>query len=418
MTDKDTEKEKREKKREKTMEFSFEKSAFDRAVTPALGCVSGKNTLASIEGILLTAEKDAPACRLCSYDLEKGYQSSFEANVTEGGSYIINAQKLSSIVRALPDGEIHISIDEKNLVKIYNGKSVFELVALSGSAFPSMPVLSGERKFTIRRGTLRSVIDQVSYAIAQNDSRPSLNGAFFRITGDKMLAVSCDGNRMALREQTCELSDVDAGNDVAEDGTVTRNETGILNCEFIVPGKTLAELNKLMGGDEEEPIRIQLSRKHAVFEIGDGEVLFSRIIDSDYIDFERFIPKSNKTFVTIDRERFLHGMEMASLFSEDRTPGQPRTGVTCIFDDGGLTIASAAASGRFVDEIPAEVNGPKIELCFNCRFLLDALRSCTAPRLLLSMSTPMMSMLIEAPESDRSDSERFLMLVLPMKPLK
>jgi len=406
------------------MKISFQKTDFDRAVSPSLGCVSGKNTIASIEGILLSAEKGEDECRICAYDLEKGYRSAFKARIIEGGSYIINAQKLSAIIRSLPEGEIHLDIDDKNLVNIYSGKSVFELVALDGSTFPAMPQLSGDRMFTIRRGDLKAMVNQTIFAIAVNDSRIALNGAYFKIAGDKILAVSCDGNRMALRERICELADVVAGHDVADDGTVTVNESGILNADFIIPGKTLTELLKLIGGDDDEPMKIQLARKHVIFDVtGSGEdaktaVFFSRLIDSEYIEYDRFIPKANKTFVTVDREKFLSGLEMAALFSEDRSMGQARTGVSCVFEDSVLKISSAASSGRFVDEIPTEMEGDPIELGFNCRFLIDALRSCDTEKVKLSMSSPIMSMVIEAPDSETSEDSRFLMLVVPMKPLK
>jgi len=412
------------------MKISFNKTDFDRAISPALGCVSGKNTMASLEGILLSAKSGDSECGLCAYDLEKGFRTAFDAKVSEGGSFIINAQKLSAIIRALPDGLINLEIDEKNLVNIYSGKSVFELVALDGSAFPAMPQLSGDRKFTIRRGDLRAMVNQTIFAIAVNDSRPSLNGAYFKIEGSRILAVSCDGNRLALRERTCELSDVVAGNDVADDGTVTVNESGVLNADFIIPGKTLSELLKLIGGDDDEPMKIQLARKHVIFEVssekedengnvsGKTAVFFSRLIDSEYIEYERFIPKANKTFVKVDREKFLSGLEMAALFSEDRSMGQARTGVSCVFEDDTLRISSAASSGRFVDEIQTEMDGDPIELGFNCRFLIDALRSCDTEKVKLSMSSPIMSIIIEAPEEEETPDSRFLMLVVPMKPIK
>ncbi len=406
------------------MKLNFNKNDFDRALTPALGCVSGKNTMASLEGILLTADEGKKECRLCAYDLEKGYTASFEAQIMRGGSYIINAQKLSAIVRAMPDGMITLEIDEKKLVHIYSGKSVFELVALDGSTFPAMPQLMGDRKFTISRGDLREMVNQTIFAIAQNDSRPALNGAYFCIKGEKILAVSCDGNRMALRERTCKLENVVAGNNVADDGTVTVNDSGILDTSFIIPGKTLNELLRLIGGNDDEPMKIQLAQRHVIFELAteeDGEsgaVFFSRLIDSEYIDYDRFIPKANKTFVEIDREKFLHGLEMAALFSEDKSMGQARTGVSCVFADGSLKISSAASSGRFVDEIPTQMEGDDIELGFNCRFLIDALKSCSTEAVRLSMSSPIMSMVIEPPKAEVSEDSRFLMLVVPMKPMK
>lgn len=401
------------------MKLTFDKNIFDAAVTPALGCVASRNTLASIEGILMIAETGGNSCEISSYDLEKGYRASFEATIEEGGSYVINAQKLSQIVRSMSgDRPITLEVDQKNLVRISSGKTVFEMVALSGSSFPSMPELSGDRAFTIARGAWKSLIDAVAYAISSSDARPSLMGAYFRISGNSILAVSCDGNRLAKRDVRTELTDVIAGNDVADDGTVTVNTSGIMNASFIIPGKTLGELVRLTGGGDDEPMRILLTSKHVVFDVGGGAKLFSRLIDSDYIDYERFIPKEGRIFVTVDRQRMLSALEMAALFSEDRTMGQPRSGVLCSFGDDMLRIRSAASSGRFDDEIAVEMQGDPIEMSFNCRFLLDALRSCECERLRLTMINPMMSMVIENADEKPEDDVHFLMLVLPMKPMR
>ena len=109
---------------------------------------------------------------------------------------------------------------------------------------------------------------------------------------------------------------------------------------------------------------------------------------------------------------------MAALFSEDRSMGQGRTGVSLVFEAGVLRISSAASSGRVVDEIPLVMEGDDIELGFNCRFLIDALRACDTNAVRLSMSSPIMSIVIEAPEAEQSPDRRFLMLVVPMKPIK
>ena len=186
------------------MKVIFEKTILLDAILPALGSVSGKNTIPAIEGISLNCTEDG-CCVITAYDLEKGYRTEISCNVDTKGHYIINAQKLAQIVRAMPSGFITICVDANNIAKISSGKSEFEIYAMNGEDFPSLPALTGERGFEISRGVLRNLINKTQFAVAQNDMRPELNGSFFKIEGNKMTVVSCDGSKMAIKEQITDI---------------------------------------------------------------------------------------------------------------------------------------------------------------------------------------------------------------------
>ncbi len=377
------------------MKVIFQKSELIKALAPAMGSVSTKNTITAIEGIMINTDKEK--CILYSYDLEKGVRIEVPAVISEEGSYIINANKLNQIIRLMPEGNITIEVDSKNIAKIYSGKAEFELHALPGSDFPNLPELSGDMGFSIKFEELKKMITKTSFAIAQNDHRPALNGAFFIIKDDRIKVVTCDGNRLAIRENTVEIE-----NKFGEDK---------LDISFIIPGKTLNELIRI-APDEEEKITLLLTRKHIVFVMGDF-IFFSRLIDNEYIDYQRFIPKSNKTFVTIDPEQFITCLERASLVTEDRTMGQTKSPVKCSYEGDLLKISSVSVSGRVYDEIQIEKEGEDLTIGYNCRYLLDALRGCDTDKIKISMSGPLMSTVLEP--VDDSASERFLLLVLPVK---
>ena len=181
--------------------------------------------------------------------------------------------------------------------------------------------------------------------------------------------------------------------------------------EFIIPGKTLIELMKLLN-DTDDTVSIRLTRKYVIF-ILNNVIFFSRLIENEYIDYKRFLPKSAKTYVTIDCESFLVALERASLVTEDKTMGQAKPTLRCNFEDDMLKLSSVSVSGKLYDEIFTQKSGDDIMIGFNCRYLLEALRSCDSEKLKLSLTSPLMGMTIEPAEPMEDGS--FTFLVLPVK---
>lgn len=377
------------------MKVSFEKNILSDAIAPLMGAVSNKNTIAAVEGILITTNGD-DACTLISFDLEKGFRIKISAKVEEPGSYIINGGRLSQIVKTMPEGELKITVDNKLMVKISSGRSEFELSAMEGSDFPTMPEFKSNIKFTVSQGIFRSMITKTAFAVAQNETRAVLNGAFFSFSGNSIKVVACDGNRLAVREQKCEI------NSVTEEAP---------EAKFILPGKTLNELLRLFK-DDNETVTVTLTRRNAVFEM-DGLLFFSRIIDGDYLDYNKFIPSSSKIHAAVETEKFIRSLERAFLVSEDRTLGQTKSYVKCTFNENILKISSVSANGRVYDEIPVNGVESDIEIGFNCRYLLEALRACGTERVLCEMNTPLSCMVIKP--SDSYADDKFLYLVLPIR---
>ena len=184
------------------MKIKVEKSEFTNAIGSIIGAVSSKNNIPAVEGILLTTSGD-DGVTLTTFDLEKGFRTRIAAKVIEPGSYIINGQRLNQIVRVMPDGELMLSVDNKMTVRISGGKSEFEISAMEGSDFPTLPEFKSDLRFTIKQGILYSMITRTSFAVAQNENRTNLTGAYFVFNEDELKIVACDGNRLAVREQKC-----------------------------------------------------------------------------------------------------------------------------------------------------------------------------------------------------------------------
>ena len=310
---------------DKAMKIVVSKTALLEKLIPAMGTVSNKNTITSIEGVLIETMPEG-RIRISTYDMNKGVRAMFDAiSVEEEGKYIINAQRFFQTVRVLPEDEITIEINDRLNCTITSGKASFSMFAMNGSDFPNLPELTTDRGFEIPSLLLRRVIGKVSHSIAEQDNRAFLCGAFFNIRPDEMEVVSCDSYTLSKCNIKCEIAAL--GN--SEDN----------HYSFILPGHALNELNKILPDDEESSVKVYLSRKHAIIRLPDI-VFFTRTIDVEYMDYNRVLPKDNSIFVTINRERLLDGLERANLIAEEKIQGSGKSYVKIsVRDQSNISVS-------------------------------------------------------------------------------
>ena len=379
------------------MKIRFQKSRFLDKLTPAMGTVSNKNTIASIEGVLIETVENRDI-KLSTYDMKKGMVSLLEADsVEEGGSFIINAARLLQILRVMPGEDITLEVDEKFNAVIKSGKSEFSLFALRGSDFPNIPLLNSEKGFEIASDVLKEMIGKVLHSVAEQDSRPVLCGAYFRLHDGIFDIVSCDSFTLSVCAKKCEIKDI---------GAIESEEF-----DFIVPGHALNELMRILP-DGEEKINVYITRKHAIFRM-DEMTFFTRLIDEDYIDYSRIIPKEQTIFVTVDREKMLEGLERANLVAEEKGQGNSRSYVKIILDGEILTLTSTSVSGKVYDELECSHTGDNIEIGFNCRYLINSIRAAEGEKILITMKSARQSITIEPLE--KKEEENFFYMVLPVR---
>jgi len=272
-----------------------------------------------------------------------------------------------------------------------------------------MPELKGDKSFKISRRILKNMITATLFAVAVNNARPSLNGALFEIKNGGFNIVAVDGNRLALRRSF--------------DGVVSDDE---IDLSFIVPGRSLSELLKLIG-DEEEAAEIELTRKHVIISF-DNIVYFSRLIESEFLDYRRSIKNDPRTSVIIDTKSFTESVERASILTDDKQ----KTLVKLKFKKeeiniennenfGMLQISSNTALGKTFDECDIEIHGEDLEIGFNHRYLLDALKAAREEKIMLKLESPTKSLVILPYNGENTDmgidmeAAKFLYLVLPVR---
>ncbi|MGM9652327.1 MAG: DNA polymerase III subunit beta [Eubacteriales bacterium] len=359
------------------MNVTFDRDTLIAAVTPAAGIASIKNTASAIEGVLLECPGEEPGtCRITAYDMEKGMRTSIPCDIGEEGGIVVKAQNLLQIVRALPEGKISIRVDERCRATISQGKSSFEIIVTPGENFPQLPLLAGDRNYTMPQHLLRDVVTRTIYAVAANDQRAIFNGAYFRIENDRLLVIGCDSNRVAISHVCL------PGEDNPE-------------ASVIVPGRLLGEVLRMMK-DTEDDVTVTLARKHIIFRLGEY-VYFTRLIEGEYIDYKRMLPKTHETEVFVAAEALRESLERATLVTEDKLGGNTRAHVKLEFVGNVLKISSVSAGGSIYDELPVAKTGADLVIGFNCRYLVEALRNApdSAVQLRLRMNSPMMGVTIE-----------------------
>lgn len=381
------------------MKITFDRQHVLNATAPLMCATSGKSTLSATEGILIEA-KHPDVCTMTTYDLEKGVRVSVEAKVVEEGTFIINAQKFVQTLRVMSEGEVTLTVNAQLSATMESGRFSHKMSALKGADFPDLPRLESERGFTLTEGTLRTMLGKTMHAMATDDQRrPILNGCFFDVKGDRLMLVSCDSFRLA---KCTTKAEIDNNNKDGSD----------LNFRFIVPIKTVNELVRLIGyGDEK--VRIHMMRKHIIFYVGDI-IFFSRLLEGDYIDFDRIIIRQHKIHVTVERDAFLSALERAALITEEKISGRMQSHVKLELEGDVLKVLAASAAGSTYDELEVEHDGGDILIAFNNKYLIDAVRACDANKLQISLSSPLTSINIEPGEGKEEDTEDLFML-LPVK---
>ena len=363
------------------MNIICDKTLLSAAIDGVSKAVTLRSTIPVLEGILLKAE--GFQLTLTGYDLEMGIVTTIEANVKEPGEIVLNAKLLSSMVSRMPSGQITIQSADNGKTTIQSGVAQFEIQS-SATDFPELPNTGAEETLTIQTGVLRDIIDRTLYAVSQDERKPAHTGELFEILPDKMTVVALDGYRLAI---------------------VERPIKAVKDIRIIVPSKTMNEVSHLLANDDEELVHICANRRYVVFMTA-GYTIMSRLIEGEFLNYHNVIPDGSRTRVTLDTKEFIETIERASLIITERLKNPLRISFTA----GKVVVRCQTNLGRVVDEFNAQCEGDDVEIGFNNRYLLDALRNAHTEQVRLEISGPLSP--VKVLPAEGSD---FLYLVLPVR---
>lgn len=365
------------------MKFSCSTKELSEACSNVMRAVSTKVTIPTIEGILMECGSDTLS--LTGYDFEFGINTTLQANVTEPGAIVINAKVLSDIIRKLPDGKVSFEINGTS-VSIVNGAAQYNITGIDADDYPELPSVSGGYPLFLNQRMLQSMVNQTLFAVADNESaKPVHTGLKFELTLNQLRLIGVDGYRLAIRTETVKYNGE--------------------NISFIVPKKTIRELIKLMDGDEEKDISVSVGKRHIVFEI-DNYSIISRLLDGDFLDYNAAVPKTCATTVLINTDDAITCIERALPVIEN----DKKNPIRCLFDNDEMRVSTVSGLGRVVDYTHANISGERVEIGFNSKFLLDALRAADTDQVKIELNSAVSPAKV-LPVND----DGFLFLVLPMR---
>ena len=365
------------------MKFTCEKYLIQAACAVASRATASKSTIPALEGLLLEADT---SLTVSGYDLRKGIYTHIEADVAEKGSIVVGARFLGEMLRRLPDGIVSISADENLNVTVKCGRSEFNFIGISPADFPEMPAVDGVNNITVPQNILRSMINQTIFAVATSDARPIYTGTLFEIREDVLTLVSVDGYRLAKRSEKIEKGHME-------------------DCSFVVPGSALGDIERICS-DEEGEVSIAVGTKHILFTIGDT-VVVSRRLEGEFLNYRKSIPDAFRFTVEVEKAEFMSAIDRVALIISEKNSSPVRL----TFSENGIDCLCMTPLGKAEDVCSCEGSGDGLEIGFNDRYLMDALKAAAADRLTLCLNSASSPCIVRAADG----SDKFTYMILPVR---
>ena len=343
--------------------------------------VPTRTTMAILECILIDAS--ANEIKLTANDMELGIETKIEGEIAERGVIALDAKIFSEIVRKLPDSDVTIETDASFKTTITCEKAKFNIVGKSGDDFSYIPYIERNEPIVMSQFTLKEVIRQTIFSIADNDNNKLMTGELFEIEENDLKVVSLDGHRISIRN-------IELKNNYSHK-------------KVVVPGKTLQEVSKILPGSAEDEVSIFLTDNHIVFEFENTTVV-SRLIEGEYFKIEQMLSSDYETKVKINKRELLDCIDRATLLVKegDKKP------IIMNITDGTMELKINSFIGSMNEDIDIAKEGKDILIGFNPKFFIDALRVIDEEEVTLYMVNP------KAPCFIKDDEGTFIYLILPV----
>ncbi len=343
--------------------------------------VPTRTTMAILECILIDAS--AGEIKLTANDMEIGIETIIDGDIIERGIIALDAKIFSEIVRKLPDNDVTIETDATFKTVITCEKAKFNIIGKSGEDFSYIPVIPRNEPVVISQFTLKEVIRQTIFSIADNDNNKLMTGELFEINDNRLKVVSLDGHRISIRN--IELKE------------------SYEHKKVVVPGKTMMGISKSIPGSVEDDVQIFITDNHIIFEF-ERTTVVSRLIEGEYFRIDQMLSTDYETKIVINKRELLDCIDRATLLIKEGDKKPIIMNVT----DGNMEMKINSFVGSMNEDIEIDKEGRDILIGFNPKFFIDALRVIDEERITLYMVNP------KAPCFIRDDNESFIYLILPV----
>ncbi|MFV0353335.1 MAG: DNA polymerase III subunit beta [Oscillospiraceae bacterium] len=364
------------------MKFTCDKKMLAEATAGVSRAISPSSTVPILQGVLLNAS--GYNLELTGYDLEMAITTKLTVNVTEPGQVVLPAKLFGDMLRNMSGEEVELVCDDSTLAThIRSGITEYDIIGMSAADFPELPNPGADPAFDIDAAELASMIGSTLYAVSTDDKKPAHTGELFSIEEKELTIVALDGYRLAITKHPI-LSDREIS--------------------IIVPAKAASEVARLTA-DSGEVVQVQANRRYVVFN-GGGYTVMSRLLEGEFISYKTVLPQSCKTRVIVDVNTFEKAIDRCSVIITERLKNPLRV----VFADNMIHIRCETQLGRVSDQLEASIEGERVEIGFNYRYLLDALRNTGCDQVVIELNGPLSPVKIMPTEGDE-----FIFLVLPVR---
>jgi DNA polymerase-3 subunit beta len=353
------------------MQFEVAKQVLLKAIANVNGAVEKKNTIPVLQNIKIEAKDDKVV--LLATDMDILVTSSFESDMKTSGSTTVPAQMFFDIVRKIPDGSsVMISQDSPTIMQIKSGKSKYSLPCIDASEFPNLSEGELSAEIEVEAEKFAKMIDKTRFAISNDETRYYLNGLFLQAlqkdSGFELRTIATDGHRLALSFLVSDL----------------KAPFGV-----ILPKKSVAEIRRIIDGSKK--VKIAVSRVKIKITT-DQATIVSKLIDGEFPDYDKVLPKNNTQIAVINRRNFFDCVDRVSTVATDK-----HRSVKLIIENGKMSLQVNTNDGSFAyEELDVNYSGERIETGFNSRYLLDIIGQIDKEELLMRFKDGASPALIEA----------------------
>lgn len=363
------------------MKIICSKTELLQGVNTVLKAVPAKTTMPILECILIDTTDGQ--IKLTANDMELGIETTINGDILDKGKIALEAKLFSEIVRKLPDSEVTIQTDDAYRALIKCEKAKFNIAGKSGEDFSYLPEIERNQMISLSQFSLKEIIRQTIFSIADNENNRLMTGELFEINGSELKVVSLDGHRISIRK--IELKE--AYNHI----------------KVVVPGKTLNEISKILTGGVEDDVRIFITGRHIMFEF-DDTVVVSRLIEGEYFRIEQMLSSDYETKISINKKELQSCIERASLLVKE---GDKKPIIMNIIDES-MELKINSFIGSMNEDIDISKTGKDLMIGFNPKFILDALRVIDDENIDIYMINP------KAPCFIRDEEQKYIYLILPV----
>lgn len=340
------------------MIFICEKQKLQEGISIATKAITGKTTMPILEGIYIAATKEG--LTLIGSDMDVSIETKVCAEVLEEGKIVIDAKIFGEIIRKLSNAEVKIETLENDIIQITCEKSVFNIVCMNATDFPALPSINEDVTVEVPQNIIKNMIKGTSFAIAQDETRPILQGILFEVKNKNLNLVALDGYRLAVKSEF-----LDNNNTI----------------EVVIPGKTLNEVSKILE-DKDDIVKITFTHNHILFNLSDTKII-SRLLDGKFVNYLSLLPQEHKLLVNINKQEFQNGLERASLMAKDGNSNL----IKLDFQEENVIITSNSQLGKAREEVSINMQGEGVQIAFNSRYLLDVLKNMEEDEVVMEMTS-------------------------------